>query len=118
MEIKSFNTKLRQGQMSKEIGCSNSTVQRYKQVINLLSPYKIQSNSHKGRQNLSNINLDDNSNRELGLKKTSNDLKLTSKEPITNIQSKLKGGSMQEIGEINDEELDEICRIILNFKWN
>ena len=50
MEIKSVNARLRQDQIAKEIGCSGSTLQRYRQDINMLSPYSIPPNSHKRKK--------------------------------------------------------------------
>ena len=74
MEIKSFNPKLREDQIAKELGCSSSTLQRYRDDINRLSPYEIPPNSHKRRQKISN----DNSDSEHDIEKrrmTSKDLK-------------------------------------------
>ena len=78
----------------------------------MLSPYRIPGNSHKRRQKDSNTNLDDNFYREHDLKTS----QMTSKEPtnenVISLRSKnrnsLKGGSMHEIDDINDESLDEI----------
>ena len=50
MEIKSVNPKSRQDQKTKELGCSSSTLQRYKQVINRFLPYRIPPNNHKRKQ--------------------------------------------------------------------
>ena len=41
MEIESVNPKIRQDQIAKELGCSNSTLQGYTQDMNMLSPYRI-----------------------------------------------------------------------------
>ena len=79
-DIKSVNLKIGQDQITKELGCSSSILQRYAHDVNMLSPYRIPSDSHKGRQNISNTNIDDNSNREYDLKTTSNVLKNTSKD--------------------------------------
>ena len=38
MEMKSINPKLKQSEIAKEIGCSSSILQRYRQAINMLSP--------------------------------------------------------------------------------
>ena len=63
------------------MGCPSSTLQRYRQDINMLSPFIIPPNNHKRKQKISN--------REHDLERpqmTSNDLKrpqLTSKE-VTN----------------------------------
>ena len=54
MEIKSVNPKLRQNQIAKELGCSGSILKRYRNDVNMLSPYRIPPNSHKRRQMISN----------------------------------------------------------------
>ena len=88
MEIKCVNPGLRQNQIAKELGCPSSTLQRYRNDINVLSPYAIPPNStNKRRQKISNTNLDDDSRRDRDVKTpemTSKDLEgsqLTSKEP-------------------------------------
>ena len=58
MVRKSMNPRLRQDQLAKELGCSGSTLQRYRQDINLLSAYKIPPNSNKRKQKLSNREKD------------------------------------------------------------
>ena len=73
MSKKSTSPRLRQDQIPKEFGCSSSTLQRYRQDINMLSPYKNPPNNHRRRQKILN--------REHDLEKTqitSNDLKMTS----------------------------------------
>ena len=54
MDIKSVNPKLRHDQIAKYLGCSSSIFQRYRNVINMLSPYTIPRNSNKRRQKISN----------------------------------------------------------------
>ena len=77
MEIKSVNPKLKQNQIAKELGCSSSILRRYRNDINMLSPYRIPPNiTNKRRQKISNTNLDDNSDCEHDLKRP----QLTSKE--------------------------------------
>ena len=90
----------------------------------MLSSWRILTTSHKRRQNISNRNLDDNSNREHDLKKhemNPNDLKgpqiikLVKTDSKTdtdgnrtmNKKTKLKSGCMLEIGEIDNEYLVE-----------
>ena len=41
MEIKSAKTRLKQDQIAKELGCSGSTLQRYRNDRNMFSPQKI-----------------------------------------------------------------------------
>ena len=70
MEIKFFNPRLKQDQTAKELGCSSSTLQRYRQDINTLSPYRIPPINNKRKKKITN--------REHDLERpqmTSNDLK-------------------------------------------
>ena len=48
MEIKHLTPKCTQDQIANVLGCSISTLQRYKHRIKILSPYKISPISHKG----------------------------------------------------------------------
>ena len=50
MEIKSLNPNLKQNQIAKELGFSSSTLQRYRQDINMLSDSRIPPNSQKRKQ--------------------------------------------------------------------
>ena len=75
MEVKSLSPKVRQHQIDKEIGCSSSTSQQYRQDINMISPNRTRSNSHKRRQKFSNANFDVELRFERAHQKTSNDLK-------------------------------------------
>ena len=75
------------------------------------SPYRVPTNSHKKdkRQKISNTNPDDNSNFERDVKRLQITPNVRSTfNHTTNKKTKLKGGSMHEIGEINDDFLDEI----------
>ena len=53
-EIKAVSPKLKQDQIAKELGCPSSTLQRHRQDINMLSPYRISPKNHKGKQKISN----------------------------------------------------------------
>ena len=88
MSIQSTKPRLRQDQIPKEFGFSSSTLQRNRQDINMLSPYKIPPNNHRRRQKILN--------REHDLQKTqitSNDLKMTSK----NLKEKSKKVKTKQI---------------------
>ena len=52
MEIKSVHPKLRQDQIAKELGCSSSILQLYRNDIKMLSPYGIPPNSNKKSKDL------------------------------------------------------------------
>ena len=75
MEIISVNPRLIQDQITKEIGCPISTLQRYRNDINMLSPITIPpSKTNEKKQKISN--------HENDLKR----LQLTSKESSPNIE--------------------------------
>ena len=70
MEIKFLNPKLRHDQKASQLGLSNSTLQRYRNKINMPSPHRVQ-NRYKKRQNIPNMSPDDVQRRQM----TSTDLK-------------------------------------------
>ena len=47
MEIKSVNANSKQCEIAKELGCSSSTLKRNRNDENLLSPYRIPSETNK-----------------------------------------------------------------------
>ena len=69
MQIKFENPRLKQSEIAERIGCSSSSLQRYRNDINMLSPYRIQPNNTKKRTKKgSNANIDNNPHREHDLK--------------------------------------------------
>ena len=52
MEIKSINPKTKQSEIAKELGCSSSTLQRYRRDINLISPYRNTRIHFKSKQTI------------------------------------------------------------------
>ena len=78
MEVISVNPRVKEDQTAKDLGWSSSTLQRYRQDINMLSTHRLSSNTDKRKRKISN--------QEHDLERpqiTSNDLKkpqLTSKE--------------------------------------
>ena len=109
MPVKYENPKLKQSEIENQLGLSSSTLQRYKNDINMLSPYRIQpNNTNKRIKKSKNTNFNNNSHHEPDVKRpqmTSNVLKMTSNEPVKNKKNKLKSGSNFEI---NEHYLDEI----------
>ena len=114
MHIKYQNPKMKQSEISDQLGLSSSTVQRYRNDINMLSPYRIQSNNtNKRTKKAKNTNFDSSSHHEPDAERpqmTSNDFKTTSNEPVKNRKNKLKGGSIQENIENNEHILDKILK--------
>ena len=107
MKVKYENPKMKQSEIANQLGMSSSTLQRYRNDINMLSPYRISPNNVKKRTKKAKI--DDIAD----LKRpylTSNDLKTTSDDPVKNKKIKLKGGVIQDNIEINEHYLDKILK--------
>ena len=64
--MKYENPKLRQSEIASQLGYSSSTLQRYRNDINMLSPYRIQPNKRTKKR--SNTTFDNYSHRERDLK--------------------------------------------------
>ena len=107
MRVKYENPRMKQSEIANQLGMSSSTLQRYRNDINMLSPYRTTPNNTKKRSKKAKI--DDNSDLKRP-QMTSNDLETNSKEQVKNKKSKLKGGSIQENVEINEHYLDEILK--------
>ena len=116
MRVKYENPRMKQSEIANQLVHSTSTLQRYRNDINMLSPYRIHpNNTNKQRKKTSNTNFNNNLHRNPDLNRpqtTSNDLKRpqsTSNENSKKIKTKnnLKGGFVQEIVEINEHYLDE-----------
>ena len=107
MNIKYQNPKLKQSQIADELKLSSSTIQRFRNEINMLSPYRINPNNVKKQPKKAKID-------DIGdLKRPqiiSNGFKTTSNEAVKNKKTKLKGGSLQENVEINEHYLDKILK--------
>ena len=116
MRVKYGNPKLEQNEAANNLGLSSSTLQTYRNDINMLSPYRIHpNNTNKRTKQVEFSNFDNNSHREHDLERpqmTSNDLKrpqATSNENSKKVKTKnkLKGRFVQENVEIKDQYLDE-----------
>ena len=107
MNIKYQNPKMTQSEISSQLNMSSSTIKRYRNDINMLSPYRISPNNVKKRTKKAKIDdIGDLKRPQL----TSNDVKTTSNESIKNKKNKLKGGGIQENVEINEHYLDKILK--------
>ena len=98
MNIRYQNPKMKQSEIANILNMSSSTLQRYRNDVNMLSPYRINPNNNKKRPKMAKI--DDNSD----LKRP----QMTSNDSIKNKKTKLKGGSVQDDVEINEHYLDKI----------
>ena len=86
MRIKYENPKMKQSEIADQLSYSTSTLQRYRNDINMFSPHRIHPNTTiKRSKRVSNTNLDNNSHREHDLKRP----QLTSNEAVKNKKNKL-----------------------------
>ena len=107
MRVKYENPKMKQSEIANQLGMSSSTVQRYRNDINMLSPYRINPNNTKKRSKKAEIDdIGDLKRPQM----TSNDSKTTLNETVKIKKNKLKGGAIQENTEINEHYLDEILK--------
>ena len=78
MRVKYENPKMKQSEIANQLGLSSSTVQRYRNDINMLSPYRIQpNNTNKRTKKVKNNDFVNNSHDETDVKRpqmTSKDL--------------------------------------------
>ena len=107
MNIKYQNPRLKQSEIASQLDMSASTIQRYRNDINMLSPYRINQNNVKKQQKKTKI---DNNGDLKGPQMTSNDLKTTSNDKKTKTKNVLKAGSVQDNIEINEHYLDKILK--------
>ena len=69
MRVKYENPKLKQSEIANQLGLSSSTVQRYRNDINMLSPYRIQPNNTNERtKKIKNNDFVNNSHDETDVK--------------------------------------------------
>ena len=119
MKVKYENPRIKQSEIANQIGLSTSTLQRYRNDINMLSPYRINpNNNHKRTKKVKNTDFDNDSHDETDVtrpKMTSNDLKRsqsTSNENSkkTRAKNNLQGGSIQQNIEIDEHYLDKVLK--------
>ena len=107
MNIKYQNPRMTQSEISSQLNMSPSTIKRYRNDINMLSPYRISPNNTKKRSK--KAKLDDIGDLKRP-QMTSIDSETNSKEPVKNKKNKMKGGAIQENDEINEHYLDKILK--------
>ena len=108
MNIKYQNPKMTQSEISSQLNMSPSTIKKYRNDVNMLSPYRISPNNVKKQQKKTKIVKNGDPKRaQMG----SNDLKTTSNDKKTKSKNVLKAGSVQEENiEINEHYLDKILK--------
>ena len=104
MNIKYQNPKLKQSEIASHLDMSTSTIQRQRNDVNMLSPYRNNPNNVEKRPKKAKI--DDNGDLKRH-QMTSNELKAISNETVKNKKTKLKGGADIEI---DGNYLDKILK--------
>ena len=111
MRLKNENPKMKQSEVVNQLGLSSSTIQRYRNDIKMLSPYRIQSNNINKRikmvKNTTSNNDTQPNHDDKRPQMTSNDLKTAQTKPNKKNKSVPKAGSVQQNIEINKHYLDE-----------
>ena len=111
MRLKYENPRMKQSEIANQLGKSSSTLQRYGNDINMLSPYRINpNNTNKRTKKTSNTKFDINSQPDSDVKRprlSSNDFEKNTKSDKKS-KNVLKAGSVQQYTEINEHCLDEI----------
>ena len=107
MNIKYQNPKMTQSEISSQLNMSSSTIKRYRNDINMISPYRNNPKNVKKQQKKTKI--DNNSDLERS-QMISIDSETNSKEPVKNKKNKVKGGAIQDNIEINEHYLDKILK--------
>ena len=69
MRLKYENPKMKQSEIANHLRLSSSTIQRYRNDINMLSPYRIHpNNTNKRSKKVQNTDFDNNSHNETDVK--------------------------------------------------
>ena len=70
MKVKYENPKMKQSEIANQLGMSSSILQRYRNDIDMLSPYRIiQNNTNKRTIKAKNTDFDNNSHHETDVKR-------------------------------------------------
>ena len=102
--IKYQNPKMKQSEIADQLKMSSSTLQRFRNDINMQSPYR--NNPNNVKKQSKKIKIDES--RDFKRPQiTPNDLKSSSNESVKTKKNKLKGGSNIEI---NEHYLDKILK--------
>ena len=109
MNIKYQNPKMTQSEISSQLNMSSSTIKRYRNDINMLSPYRINPNNTKKHTKKAKIDESHDLKRP---QMTSNDLETSQSNTKSNKKNKniVKGGFAPDKVEINEHYLDKILR--------
>ena len=103
---------MKQYEIANQLGYSPSTLQIYRNDVNMISMYRINpNNTNKRTKKCKNNNFNENTSSNIDNKNpqmTSNDLKRPQSTSKTKTKNVLKGGFVQDNIEINEHYLDKI----------
>ena len=70
MRVNFENSKMKQSEIANQLGMSSSTLQKYRNDVNMISPHRINpNNTNRRTKKASNTNYDSNSHHELDIKR-------------------------------------------------
>ena len=107
MHVKFQNPRMKESERANRLNMSSSTLQRYRNDINMLSLYRINPNNVKQQSKKAIIDDIGDLRRP---QMTSNDLKSNQSKLNKKNRDILKAGSVQENIEINEHYLDKILK--------
>ena len=114
VRVKHENPKRKQSQIANQKRLTSSALQRYRNDIHMLSPYRIKpNNTNKRTKMVKNTNVDNNSQPNHDDKRpqmTSIDIKTTQTKSNKKRRNALKAGSVQQNFERNGRYLNEILQ--------
>ena len=109
MSMKYENPKVKQSEIANRLGYSSSTLQRYRNDVNMISPYRIIPNKRTKKVEITNFDENTSpSHNNKRIQMTSNDSKRPQSTSRTKSKAVLKGGFTQDNIEINEHYLDKI----------
>ena len=109
MEMKYNNPKLTQKEICRKLGFSDSTIKRYRDDINMDSPYRRNNNKNKKpkhKPSTATENISKNENTKSVIDDTSKD-KIIEKRIKNRLDKHLKGGNISDTHKLTGGELIE-----------
>ena len=109
MEIRSNNRRMTQKEICKQLGFSDSTIKRYRDDINMDSPYN--RNNYKNKKSKKSPNMPTENNKPIIDESSKN--KIIEKRIKNRSKNEIKGGNISDIHRISSKELiDQVLRVI------
>ena len=108
MEIRSNNPRMTQNQICKQLGTSDSTIKRYRDDIQMDSPYNRSKYKKKTpKQKAPTVTEDHSKNENIKSTNESSKNKIIAKRIKNRLKNEIKGGNISNIHTIHGKELIE-----------